>query len=55
MLGLFNEVGPCMTVQDGLDAITTIPREYSWDRASNMLFFDQVRYLAVAFILQRLG
>lgn len=42
MLGFMQEVGPCMAVPVSKESITTVPREWSWDGASNMLFIDQV-------------
>ncbi|KAF8542295.1 Alpha/Beta hydrolase protein [Trichophaea hybrida] len=41
MLGLMQEVGPCKPVPANRESITTIPREWSWDGLSNMLFIDQ--------------
>jgi hypothetical protein len=42
MFGFFNGAGPCGVVEKGLDQYETIAREWGWDRASNMLFIDQV-------------
>lgn len=42
MLGFFSEIGPCQVVEKGLDDYDTLDREWGWDRASNMLFIDQV-------------
>ena len=44
MIGLMQENGPCEVVQADREHLTTIPREWGWDRASNMLFIDQVCY-----------
>lgn len=44
LLGLFSENGPCEVVEKGLDDYDTVAREWGWDRASNMLFIDQVRF-----------
>lgn len=43
MFGLFTEAGPCEVVEAGADRLETAAREWGWDRASNMLFIDQVR------------
>jgi carboxypeptidase C (cathepsin A) len=42
MFGFFTESGPCEVVERGADRLDTVPREWGWDRASNMLFIDQV-------------
>lgn len=42
MVGMFTESGPCTVVEAGRESIHTVPREWGWDRASNMLFLDQV-------------
>lgn len=42
MIGMFCEVGPCEAVEANRESITSIPRDFSWDRSSNMLFIDQV-------------
>ncbi|KAH8149517.1 uncharacterized protein LAJ45_06597 [Morchella importuna] len=41
MVGMFTESGPCTVVEAGRESIHTVPREWGWDRASNMLFLDQ--------------
>jgi len=43
MFGLFTEMGPCEVVEKGADRLETAAREWGWDRASNLLFIDQVR------------
>lgn len=43
LYGFFTGNGPCEIVEKGLDRYETIAREWGWDRASNMLFIDQVR------------
>ena len=43
MFGLFLETGPCEVVEKGANRLETAAREWGWDRASNMLFIDQVR------------
>lgn len=43
MFGLFTESGPCEVIEKGKDRLETAAREWGWDRASNMLFIDQVR------------
>lgn len=45
LFGMFTEVGPCEVVEKGLNQYETVAREWGWDRASNMLFIDQVRLL----------
>jgi hypothetical protein len=43
MFGFFTESGPCEVVERGANRLDTVAREWGWDRASNMLFIDQVR------------
>lgn len=43
MFGFFSESGPCEVVEAGADRLETVARDWGWDRASNMLFIDQVR------------
>ena len=43
MYGFFAGNGPCEVIEKGLDTYDTAAREWGWDRASNMLFIDQVR------------
>jgi carboxypeptidase C (cathepsin A) len=43
LLGLFTEVGPCEVIEKGAAQYETVAREGGWDRASNMLFIDQVK------------
>jgi hypothetical protein len=42
MFGFFSETGPCEVVESGANRLDTVAREWGWDRASNMLFIDQV-------------
>lgn len=42
LFGMFTEVGPCEVIEKGLNQYETVAREWGWDRASNMLFIDQV-------------
>lgn len=42
MIGMFSEIGPCEAVEASRESITSVPRDFSWDRSSNMLFIDQV-------------
>ena len=42
MFGMFTETGPCEVIENGADRLETAAREWGWDRASNMLFIDQV-------------
>jgi carboxypeptidase C (cathepsin A) len=44
MFGFFTESGPCEVVEKGANRLDTAAREWGWDRASNMLFIDQVSY-----------
>ncbi|WEW57247.1 serine-type carboxypeptidase [Emydomyces testavorans] len=41
MQGMFQETGPCEVVERSETKLGTIPREWSWDRSSNMLYIDQ--------------
>lgn len=43
MFGLFNENGPCEAIEVAQGKFGTIPRDWGWDRGSNMLYIDQVR------------
>lgn len=43
MFGLFNENGPCEVIEIAEGKLGTIPRDWGWDRGSNMLYIDQVR------------
>ena len=42
MIGNFQEIGPCQVVEADQTHLKTTPREYGWDRISNLLFIDQV-------------
>jgi len=42
LYGFFTGNGPCEVVEKGLNEYETLVREWGWDRASNMLFIDQV-------------
>lgn len=42
LFGMFGGVGPCDVVEKGLNEYETLVNEWGWDRASNMLFIDQV-------------
>ena len=44
LYGFFTGNGPCEIVEKGLNEYETLVREWGWDRASNMLFIDQVRF-----------
>jgi carboxypeptidase C (cathepsin A) len=44
MFGFFAGNGPCEVIEKGIDKYDTVAREWGWDRASNMLFIDQVRF-----------
>lgn len=41
MVGLFQEVGPCKVVELSQRVLGTTPRDWGWDRSSNILFIDQ--------------
>ena len=41
MVGLFQEVGPCKVVEFSHNVLGTTPRDWGWDRSSNILFIDQ--------------
>lgn len=52
LFGMFAGVGPCEVFEKGggLNEYETLVNEWGWDRASNMLFIDQVgRFQSVAF------
>lgn len=42
MYGLFTENGPCEAVELAQGKFGTKARDWGWDRASNMLYIDQV-------------
>ena len=42
MLGMFTENGPCEVVEEAEGVFGTKARDWGWDRASNMLYIDQV-------------
>lgn len=52
MYGFFTGNGPCAVIEKGLNKYDTVAREWGWDRASNMLFIDQVRALLERWELQ---
>jgi len=41
MVGLFQETGPCQVVEMAKGMLGTQPRQWGWDRSSNVLFIDQ--------------
>ena len=43
MIGLFAENGPCEAVELAAGNFGTKARDWGWDRASNVLYIDQVR------------
>lgn len=45
MIGLFAENGPCEVVELAEGKFGTQARDWGWDRASNILYIDQVRTL----------
>lgn len=52
MIGLFNENGPCEAIEIAQGKLGTIPRDWGWDRGSNMLYIDQVRGVFVVQLTQ---
>lgn len=44
MIGLFTENGPCEVIEQGMGKLGTQVRDWGWDRGSNMLYIDQVRF-----------
>jgi carboxypeptidase C (cathepsin A) len=44
MLGLFTENGPCEVIELSQSKLGTVARDWGWDRGSNMLYIDQVRF-----------
>jgi carboxypeptidase C (cathepsin A) len=44
MIGLFTENGPCEVVELAENKFGTKARGWGWDRGSNMLYIDQVRF-----------
>ncbi|KAK4219979.1 putative carboxypeptidase [Rhypophila decipiens] len=49
MIGFFTGAGPCEVVEKGADRLETVAREWGWDRASNMVFFDQPNQVGFSF------
>ena len=41
MVGLFQEAGPCEVVEMAQGRLGTRPRDWGWDRSSNILFVDE--------------
>lgn len=41
MVGLFQESGPCQVVEIANGVLGTQPRQWGWDRSSNIIFIDQ--------------
>lgn len=41
MVGLFQEAGPCEVVEIAQGRLGTRPRDWGWDRSSNILFVDE--------------
>jgi hypothetical protein len=42
LYGFFSGNGPCEVVEKGVDELDTAARPWGWDRASNLLYIDQV-------------
>jgi hypothetical protein len=42
LYGFFIGNGPCEVVEKGIDELDTAARQWGWDRASNLLYIDQV-------------
>jgi carboxypeptidase C (cathepsin A) len=53
MLGLFAESGPCQVVEEAQGVFGTRARDWGWDRASNMLYIDQVRGVYFLVVLKK--
>jgi carboxypeptidase C (cathepsin A) len=49
MIGLFTENGPCEVVEIANGLLGTQVRDYGWDRGSNMLYIDQVRWIQLCY------
>lgn len=41
MVGMFQEVGPCQVVEIAQGRLGTRPRDWGWDRSTNILFIGQ--------------
>ncbi|MCJ1472211.1 hypothetical protein MMC13_000858 [Lambiella insularis] len=41
LVGLFLETGPCEVVEIAEDQLGTQPRDWGWDRSSNIIYIDQ--------------
>ncbi|RPB23264.1 serine carboxypeptidase [Terfezia boudieri ATCC MYA-4762] len=41
LIGMLQEIGPCEVVQADPSHLKTSPREFGWDKASNLIFIDQ--------------
>ena len=41
MVGLFQETGPCEVVEVAQGRLGTKPRDWGWDRSSNIIYIDQ--------------
>ena len=41
MVGLFQETGPCEVVEVAQGQLGTKPRDWGWDRSSNIIYIDQ--------------
>ncbi|KAI4163150.1 MAG: hypothetical protein LQ342_003278 [Letrouitia transgressa] len=49
MVGLFQEVGPCEAIEIAQGRFGTQPRDWGWDRSSNILFIDQPNQVGFSF------
>lgn len=47
MIGMFTEVGPCEVIETAEGVFNTTFREWGWDRASHMLYIDQVSFISM--------
>ena len=49
MVGLFQECGPCEVVEITKGQLGTQPREWGWDRSSNVIFIDQPNQVGLSY------
>lgn len=49
MVGLFQENGPCEVVEIAEGKLGTQPRDWGWDRSSNILYIDQPNQVGFSF------
>ena len=49
MVGLFQETGPCEVIEVAKGRLGTKPRDWGWDRSSNMLYIDQPNHVGFSY------